>query len=155
MMILRKTSLLVLAILVCLVPAAFGAETAPSKTTLFVDAPWVKENASKLILIDARASTLYAKGHIPGAVNRPYTADLAEDGQFRPIDQLAAEYARLIPAKQAPVIVHCRTGQQASQAWFLLTRLLGYENVRWYDGSWTDWAARPDKPVATGKISPG
>ena len=137
----------------------------PAADWFTVDADQVADalKDSPAVVIDARPEEYFLgvksdearAGHIPGAVNRPYTADLTADGQLRPLDQLAAEYARLIPAKQAPVIVHCRTGQQASQAWFLLTRLLGYENVRWYDGSWTDWAARPDKPVATGKISPG
>lgn len=133
----------------------------PAADWFTVDADQVADalKDSQAVVIDTRPEEYFLdvksdearSGHIPGAVNRPYTADLAEDGQSRPIDQLAAEYARLIPAKDAPVIVHCRTGHQASQTWYLLSRLLGYENVRWYDGSWTDWAARPDKPVATGK----
>jgi thiosulfate/3-mercaptopyruvate sulfurtransferase len=73
MMILRKASLLALVLLVCLVPAALATETAPSKFTLFVDAEWVKANASSVVLVDARDSTLYAKGHIPGAVNAEWT----------------------------------------------------------------------------------
>ncbi len=133
----------------------------PAADWFTVDADQVADalKDSQAVVIDTRPEEYFLgvksdearPGHIPGAVNRPYTADLAEDGQFRPIDQLAAEYARLIPAKDTPVIVHCRTGHQASQTWYLLARRLGYENVRWYDGSWTDWAARPDKPVATGK----
>ena len=45
------------------------------------------------------------------------------------------------------VIVHCRTGHQASQTYFVLKRLLGYTNVRWYDAGWTEWAARQELPI--------
>jgi thiosulfate/3-mercaptopyruvate sulfurtransferase len=45
------------------------------------------------------------------------------------------------------VIVHCRTGHQASQTFFVLKRLLGYPNVRWYDAGWTEWAARSELPI--------
>jgi thiosulfate/3-mercaptopyruvate sulfurtransferase len=89
-------------------------------------------------------------GHVPGARNRPYTEDVSGAGKavgFKPPSELAAAYARLAPEKDSEVIVHCRTGHQASQTYFVLRHLLGYRNVRWYDGGWTEWAARPDLPV--------
>ena len=89
-------------------------------------------------------------GHVPGAVNRPFSDDVAKGGPFsllKPVDELAAAYVKLIPAKDSPVIIHCRTGHQASQTFFVLTRLLGYTRVRWYDAGWTEWAARPELPV--------
>ncbi|MBU4315867.1 MAG: YeeE/YedE family protein [Proteobacteria bacterium] len=89
-------------------------------------------------------------GHIPGAINRPFSEDVAmidTYSTFKPIRDLATAYAGLIPTKDTPVIVHCRTGHQASQTYFVLVRLLGYTDVKWYDAGWTEWAARPELPV--------
>ncbi len=89
-------------------------------------------------------------GHIPGAINRPFSADIdKKDGApaFKPVATLAAEYARLLPDRGAPVIVQCRTGHQSSQTYFVLKHLLGYRDVRWYDAGWTEWSSRPDLPV--------
>jgi 3-mercaptopyruvate sulfurtransferase SseA len=89
-------------------------------------------------------------GHIPGAVNRVFSADLANIDSytgFKPLKELTESYAKLIPSLDTPVVVHCRTGHQASQTYFVLKRLLGYRNVYWYDAGWTEWSARPDLPI--------
>ncbi len=89
-------------------------------------------------------------GHIPGAQNRPFTEDVATDEKsvgFKPIAELAAAYAKILPDKETPVIVHCRTGHQASQTFFVLKRLLGYRNVKYYDAGWSEWASRAELPV--------
>ena len=105
-------------------------------------------------IIDVRPADYYSgaksdearAGHIPGAVNRPFTEDIVTINgitSFRTVEELAAAYAKLIPSKGATIIVHCRTGHQASQTFFVLRHLLGYSNVFWYDGGWSEWAARP------------
>lgn len=111
------------------------------------------------VIIDVRPAEFYTgrkseearAGHIPGAINCPFTDDIITTSNkvvtFKPADGLAAAYSRIIPSKDTEVIVHCRTGHQASQTFFVLKRLLGYRNVRWYDAGWTEWAARPELPV--------
>jgi thiosulfate/3-mercaptopyruvate sulfurtransferase len=129
-----------------------------------VDAGAVVSSLGKpgTVIIDVRPADFYAgrksdearAGHIPGAINRPYTEDVLTDtnkvASLTPTDALAAAYARLIPSRDADIIVHCRTGHQASQTYFVLKHILGYSRVRWYDGGWTEWSARSELPVAAG-----
>jgi thiosulfate/3-mercaptopyruvate sulfurtransferase len=92
-------------------------------------------------------------GHIPGAINRPFTLDLSTNNAvtlLRPLSELAEAYAKLIPSKDSPVVVSCRTGHQASQTYFVLRHLLGYRQVSWYDGGWAEWASRPELPIEAG-----
>jgi 3-mercaptopyruvate sulfurtransferase SseA/uncharacterized membrane protein YedE/YeeE len=91
-------------------------------------------------------------GHIPGAINRPYTEDLQKLGEaamFKAVADLEKAYASIIPNKDSRVIVHCRTGHQASQTLFILNKILGYNNVLWYDAGWSQWAALKDLPAET------
>ncbi|WP_243439230.1 rhodanese-like domain-containing protein [Fundidesulfovibrio soli] len=114
----------------------------------------------KTIILDVRPADYFAgtksdearPGHIPGAVNRPFTEDQAKSGEatvIKPREELEKAYAAIIPSKDQAVIVHCRTGHQASQTWWVLTRLLGYTNVKYYDAGWTEWSARPEWPAVT------
>ena len=94
-------------------------------------------------------------GHIPGAVSVPWARAAAEDGRFRSRAELEAIYQgeqRLAP--DADVIAYCRIGERSSHTWFVLTHLLGFEHVRNYDGSWTEWGNAVRVPIVTG-TAPG
>jgi 3-mercaptopyruvate sulfurtransferase SseA len=66
---------------------------------------------------------------------------------FKTSEELSKAYAALTPTKQTTAIIHCRTGHQASQTFFVMRYLLGYERVFWYDAGWSEWAARSELPV--------
>ena len=88
-------------------------------------------------------------GHIPTAASVPWARAAAEDGTFRSRDDLEAIYldeVGLTPGED--VIAYCRIGERSSHTWFVLTHLLGFENVRNYDGSWTEWGNAVRVPVA-------
>jgi len=81
-------------------------------------------------------------GHIPSAQNVPWGKAAADDGTFRPIAELDAIYregAGLADGDQ--VVAYCRIGERSSHTWFVLTHLMGFEDVRNYDGSWTEWGS--------------
>jgi thiosulfate/3-mercaptopyruvate sulfurtransferase len=95
-------------------------------------------------------------GHIPGAKSVPWKRAANDDGTFRSVDELRALYLdeqHLDPGKE--VIAYCRIGERSSHTWFVLSQLLGFDHVRNYDGSWTEWGnlvrapiERPGHPVS-------
>ncbi len=95
-------------------------------------------------------------GHIPGARSVPWARAAADDGTFRSHAELTAIYQGekgLSP--QDDVIAYCRIGERSSHTWFVLTHLLGYERVRNYDGSWTEWGNSVRVPVEVGPDTAG
>jgi thiosulfate/3-mercaptopyruvate sulfurtransferase len=86
-------------------------------------------------------------GHIPGAANIPWGQAVREDGTFKSADELKELYGSkgVTPDKQ--VIAYCRIGERSSHTWFVLQYLLGYPNVRNYDGSWTEWGSLIGAPI--------
>ncbi|MFH5821473.1 sulfurtransferase [Georgenia sp. AZ-5] len=94
-------------------------------------------------------------GHIPGALSVPWGRAANEDGTFKGRDELEAIYQRekgLDPAR--PVVAYCRIGERSSHTWFVLQHLLGFPQVRNYDGSWTEWGNAVRAPIARGE-APG
>jgi len=91
-------------------------------------------------------------GHIPGALSVPWARAANEDGTFKDREALAAIYEQeqgLTPRE--PVIAYCRIGERSSHTWFVLQHLLGFEDVRNYDGSWTEWGNAVRVPIAVGE----
>ncbi len=93
------------------------------------------------------------KGHIPGAVNVPWATAVAEDGTFKPIDELRAIYGGKGITPDKDVIAYCRIGERSSHTWFVLSEILGYQNVRNYDGSWTEYGSLVGAPIELGDRS--
>ena len=86
-------------------------------------------------------------GHIPGAANIPWGQAANEDGTFKSADELAALYGNQGIDGNRDTVAYCRIGERSSHTWFVLTQLLGYENVRNYDGSWTEWGSIVGAPI--------
>ncbi len=90
-------------------------------------------------------------GHIPGAASIPWSEAVLEDGTFKPPADLRAIYTSRGITPDKGIIVYCRIGERSAHTWFVLKYLLGYPNVRNYDGSWTEWGNLVDVPIAKGE----
>ena len=120
-------------------------------------------NAGTISLVDVRAPAEYSGellapanlpqegsqrgGHIPGAANVPWGQAVAEDGTFKSADDLRELYGGKGIDGNKETIAYCRIGERSSHTWFVLTQLLGFENVRNYDGSWTEWGSIVGAPI--------
>jgi thiosulfate/3-mercaptopyruvate sulfurtransferase len=89
-------------------------------------------------------------GHIPGARNIPWSKAANEDGTFKSADDLRALYEGADIVPNGSVVTYCRIGERSAHTWFVLTELLGYPNVRNYDGSWTEYGSLVGVPVELG-----
>jgi thiosulfate/3-mercaptopyruvate sulfurtransferase len=89
-------------------------------------------------------------GHIKGAQNIPWGSAVQPDGTFKPVDALKELYGNKGITADKPVIAYCRIGERSSHTWFVLKYLLGYPDVRNYDGSWTEWGSLVGVPNASG-----
>jgi thiosulfate/3-mercaptopyruvate sulfurtransferase len=86
-------------------------------------------------------------GHIPGAANIPWGQAVSEDGTFKSADDLSELYGSRGINGSRETIAYCRIGERSSHTWFVLSQLLGYDNVRNYDGSWTEWGSIVGAPI--------
>ncbi|HXY71456.1 MAG TPA: sulfurtransferase [Actinomycetota bacterium] len=86
-------------------------------------------------------------GHIPGAANIPWAKAANDDGTFKSADELKALYGGEGITGDGETIAYCRIGERSSHTWFALQELLGYSNVKNYDGSWTEYGSLVGAPV--------
>src|SRR4029077_7250915 len=119
------------------------------KAAQLVDVRSVDEFTGKIIAPPGMTETAQRAGHIPTAANVPWAQAAAEDGTFKSADALAALYQGkgVTGTGVDELIAYCRIGERSSHKWFVLKYLLGYENVKNYDGSWTEWGNLIGAPV--------
>jgi thiosulfate/3-mercaptopyruvate sulfurtransferase len=89
-------------------------------------------------------------GHIPGAANIPWAQAVNEDGTFKSADDLRELYAGKDVLNGNDIVAYCRIGERSAHTWFVLHELLGNDNVKNYDGSWTEWGNMVAVPVEKG-----
>jgi thiosulfate/3-mercaptopyruvate sulfurtransferase len=147
-------------------PSRFPVKTADEKLRAYYDT--VKSEladikAGKLALVDVRGPKEFTGevtappeypnehaqrgGHIPGAANIPWAQAVNEDGTFKSREELEALYTPKGVVAGKPVITYCRIGERSSHTWFVLKYLLGFPDVRNYDGSWTEWGNQIRSPI--------
>ena len=93
-------------------------------------------------------------GHIPSAINVPWSKAANDDGTFKSDDELRTLYADAGLDDGRDTIAYCRIGERSSHTWFVLRELLGHENVKNYDGSWTEWGSLVDVPIENDAVEP-
>jgi len=126
-----------------------------------VDVRSVDEFSGKIIAPPGMTETAQRAGHIPGAANVPWAQAANEDGTFKSADALASLYGAKGVSGADETIAYCRIGERSSHTWFVLKYLLGYDNVKNYDGSWTEWGNLIGAPVtnetasASGSLAAG
>jgi thiosulfate/3-mercaptopyruvate sulfurtransferase len=115
-----------------------------------VDVRSPAEFNGEVIAPPGMTETAQRAGRIPGATSAPWAQTVNEDGTFKDAATLAAHYAAKGVTPDREVIAYCRIGERSSHSWFVLHELLGYPDVRNYDGSWTEWGSLIDVPIEKG-----
>lgn len=134
-----------------------GDFTADVRPQLLADFDYVEDNldSEDVLVLDARSPEEYAGedvradrgGRIPGSVNLDWTNNSpGDDSRFRPLDELAAVYEEAMQGHDGETVTLCQGGFRAAHSYVAL-RVLGHEDARMYDGSWTEWGNRDDAPV--------
>jgi len=112
-----------------------------------VDVRSVDEFTGKIIAPPGMSETAQRAGHIPNAANVPWAQAANEDGTFKSADQLQQLYGSKGVSGKDEVIAYCRIGERSSHTWFVLKYLLGFDRVKNYDGSWTEWGNLVGAPI--------
>lgn len=126
------------------------AEVAGGEVEL-VDVRSPAEFSGEILAPPGLPETCQRGGHIPGASNIPWSMAVHDEtGTFRSREELVGIYRDAGITGEKPIITYCRIGERSSHSWFVLRYLLGYEQIRNYDGSWTEWGNLVGAPVQTG-----
>ncbi len=112
-----------------------------------VDVRSPAEFTGEILAPPGLSETAQRGGHIPGAANIPWGQAAREDGTFKSAEELKQLYGGKGVTGDKEVIAYCRIGERSSHTWFALKYLLGYQNVRNYDGSWTEWGSVIAAPI--------
>lgn len=143
-------------------PTSYPAATTQADLRAFRDDVLERLDDPGLVLVDVRSPAEYAgeiiappgmsetaqrAGHIPGARSIPWARAVAEDGRFRDRSELVELYGSSGVTPDRDVITYCRIGERSSHSWFVLHELLGFPNVRNYDGSWTEYGSLIGVPI--------
>jgi thiosulfate/3-mercaptopyruvate sulfurtransferase len=122
-------------------------EALEKRAANLVDVRSVDEFTGKIIAPPGMTETAQRAGHIPTAANIPWAQAVKEDGTFKSADDLKQLYGAKGVTADKEVIAYCRIGERSSHTWFVLKYLLGFERVRNYDGSWTEWGNLVGAPI--------
>jgi thiosulfate/3-mercaptopyruvate sulfurtransferase len=125
-------------------------EAQRNRAAALVDVRSPQEFSGEILAPPGLPETCQRGGHIPGARSIPWGKAANDDGTFKSLDELRQIYGGEGVDGSKPVISYCRIGERSSHTWFVLKYLLGYDNVRNYDGSWTEWGNLVGAPVERG-----
>jgi thiosulfate/3-mercaptopyruvate sulfurtransferase len=143
--------------------AAYSAKDRDETIRVRRDTVLAKLHAEGVALVDVRSPQEYAgellappgyeqegasrAGHIPGAQSVPWATAVRDDGTFKAADELREIYGGKGVTADKEVLAYCRIGERSAHTWFVLRELLGYGDVKNYDGSWTEWGNLVDVPI--------
>ena len=142
-------------------PTQYHASSADANLRVLQPEVQASLNRTDCVLVDVRTSQEYSGeifmikppektergGHIPGAIHLEHTLTLNQDGTFKSAQELHALYSNLGITADKEVFPYCAIGGRSAYTWFVLKYLLGYPNVRNYDGSWNEWSRLPEVPI--------
>ena len=144
-------------------PASYAASPRDESIRVYRDTVLGDLRADGIMLVDVRSPQEYSgelmappgyeqegasrTGHIPGAQSIPWAKAVRDDGTFKGADELSELYGGQGVTADKEVRAYCRIGERSAHTWFVLRELLGYENVKNYDGSWTEWGNLVDVPI--------